>query len=302
MPNPLYEKLFHISNLTYLIRNSGQLDRNSFPPVSFNGAGFLGDVFGFVDGPLGINAALVGEIDEGILIAFRGTRPPVSSTGVLNSLAIALDWAKDFDAFLTTEPWLRGVAPGAQIHDGFSEALNSLWDDILPVVRNLVAASGDSNLILTGHSKGGAMAVLAGARFSVTESPETTCQIVTFGAPKVGDQVFADFFDQHSRLLHTRFEFGNDIVPHLPPSPDFFSILPVYLRGSFRQWARNGYARTGTLEYFDQDGANVPDPDLNHRRRAMIQSLLPTIPPDPTAITDHFLWPIPGKQGYGTII
>ncbi|WP_437591730.1 lipase family protein [Sorangium sp. So ce1000] len=75
-------------------------------------------------------------------------------------------------------------------------------------------------LYITGHSLGGAMAVLAAARL-FHEHPEEMKKklggVYTYGQPMVGDQAFAERCeaDFGSRLF--RHIFRNDVVPHWPP-------------------------------------------------------------------------------------
>jgi hypothetical protein len=64
--------------------------------------GFVGQVDGFAAGTDRIDAALVGEAPDAIVVAFRGTLPP----GSPNPGQVILDWANDVDAVLVTDPGL----------------------------------------------------------------------------------------------------------------------------------------------------------------------------------------------------
>ena len=76
--------------------------------------GFGGQVDGFAAGVDRINAALVGEAADAIILAFRGTLPP----GSPNPRQVILDWANDVDALLVTDP---GGLPG-KVHQGFLDS------------------------------------------------------------------------------------------------------------------------------------------------------------------------------------
>jgi len=66
-----------------------------------------------------------------------------------------------------------------------------------------------SELVLTGHSLGGAVAMLMGAH--LTKSGVPPKEIVTFGAPKCGRLKLLDDVDV------TQYRNGVDIVPKTPP-------------------------------------------------------------------------------------
>jgi hypothetical protein len=67
-------------------------------------------------------------------------------------------------------------------------------------------------VIVTGHSQGGAEAVLGTAALTAAGfSVEAT---YTFGAPRAGSQAFANSIETPV----FRLEYGHDLVPHLPAS------------------------------------------------------------------------------------
>jgi len=79
-------------------------------------------------------------------------------------------------------------------------------------------------LYVTGHSLGGAMAVLMSVMLAtepeyVEEFGDVFRGACTFGQPMVGSPVFADQCDRHAFLADNvhRFIYRRDPVPHLPP-------------------------------------------------------------------------------------
>lgn len=157
-----------------------------------------------------INACLVGTTADGVVLAFRGTL-----NFDFHDLSSLQDWMNDFTAQLVQPEWLPDGSQ-ASVHRGFLGSLDALrtlgaFDE---VNRQLQVAGVNAHLLITGHSKGGALAMLAALRFwSKNQTPN---RVITFAAPRVGDRAFADVYN-NARIVHTRYEFQDDIVPHLPP-------------------------------------------------------------------------------------
>jgi hypothetical protein len=76
-------------------------------------------------------------------------------------------------------------------------------------------------LYITGHSLGGALAVIAAALLHVLPDLDGLRQklrgVYTYGQPMVGHKDFAEQFDQEFGDRLFRHVYGNDIVPRLPP-------------------------------------------------------------------------------------
>jgi len=136
------------------------------------------------------------ESAQDVVIAFRGT----SSTA---------NWISDAIASQVKYKWVKGFG---QSHRGISDIYNSARDSILSALGSVDAAKA---LYITGHSLGGALAVLCApdaAKHSVFRNP----LIYTFGAPRVGNPTFAKAFsDQLPRSCRVYNIF--DAVPLLPP-------------------------------------------------------------------------------------
>ncbi|XP_019182472.1 PREDICTED: uncharacterized protein LOC109177545 isoform X2 [Ipomoea nil] len=161
-----------------------------------------------------------------IFVVFRGTEP-------FN----AEDWRTDFDL-----SWYEFASMG-RVHGGFMKALGlqkgETWpteiqedDPQRPVayyflrqkLREIMLKKSNSRtrFILTGHSLGGALAVLFAAVLalhgeeSILERLEA---VYTFGQPRVGDEGFRGFMEEQLRVYgvrYYRFVYSHDIVPRLP--------------------------------------------------------------------------------------
>lgn len=76
-------------------------------------------------------------------------------------------------------------------------------------------------LYITGHSLGGALAVIAAALLHVTPELEGLRQrlrgVYTYGQPRVGHTDFAEQMEREFGDRLFRHVYGNDVVPRLPP-------------------------------------------------------------------------------------
>ncbi|XP_016492221.1 triacylglycerol lipase OBL1-like isoform X1 [Nicotiana tabacum] len=158
-----------------------------------------------------------------IIVAFRGTEPFNSD-----------DWSTDFDI-----SWYKFHSIG-KVHSGFMKAMglqkDESWpanipqDDQRPVayytirekLRDLFQKNNKTKFVLTGHSLGGALAVLFAAVLAFHNEAfilERLEAIYTFGQPRVGDSEFGDFMKEQFRnygIEYYRFVYSHDIVTRLP--------------------------------------------------------------------------------------
>ena len=243
----LYGRLLCACNCTYAITSDVVLEPDQ-ANIYYAGAGFVQPPVTFVGGIEAIDACLVGTIADGVVLAFRGTLP-----FDIHRYPTLLDWLNDFNA----APVAAEGFPGF-VHPGFLGAVNALWDRALAeVARQRAAVGAGQPLLITGHSKGGAMAPLAAWQYR--EATQQAAKVVGFAAAKTGDQAFCDAYNQV--FDHTRYEYADDIVPHLPPSTggflDVLASLPV-IGASYAGLERFDYHRVGVLRFIDWSG-NIED-------------------------------------------
>lgn len=124
------------------------------------------------------------------------------------------DWLADFDAIATD---YLPVAGFGRVHSGFQQVYELVRTDI---AQSLATATTDCDeILITGHSLGAALAVLAAPDIFRGMPPNTIePRLVTFGGPRVGLMDFAAAFNA---AIESCFRVVNllDIVPHVPPAP-----------------------------------------------------------------------------------
>lgn len=161
------------------------------------------------------------------VVAFRGTSP-----------FDADDWRTDADF-----SWCEIKAMGkARTHTGFMQALglqkNNGWpkeiqqrrDDhhqfayyaIRQKLREVLKENEDAKFILTGHSLGGALAILFAAVLMLHDEElllEKLDGVFTFGQPRVGDENFGEYVKEKMKkfgVKYFRYVYNNDLVPRIP--------------------------------------------------------------------------------------
>jgi hypothetical protein len=235
------------------------------PAPYFGAAQFVDDApVGFVGGTQSINACLVGTTIDGVVLAFRGTLALDSP----DHEQTIRDWINDLDAELVRGDGLPGL-----VHAGFWGSLDSLWPALLvEVLHRLTKGGPNTQLYVTGLSKGGAVADLAAMRFLIERGVRPTTY--TYAAPHPGNEDFATAYDQH--LQGVRYEYADDVVPLLPPSLAFremFASLP-FMQPYLHRFDLD-YAPVGTLRYITKTKTIVPDsPTLRFQRYLSLAELI----------------------------
>jgi hypothetical protein len=126
-----------------------------------------------------------------VFVCFRGTRD-------------LRNWITDLDCGLTSassvEPRIADCGLEGGIHAGFYRALEAVWGELAAVLERM--AAGRKNIFFCGHSLGGALAMLAAARWegrggagnsaAISGSlPRAATWMYSFGQPRVGNRAWA---------------------------------------------------------------------------------------------------------------
>ncbi len=156
--------------------------------------------------------AYVGTDADNLVVAFRGSEGPTTLDGlkdwfVTNATNLLIRPEGD----LSTEFLAAGV--GARWHQGFVNAINDVWE---PLFAEVSAKQQEKERCfwITGHSLGGALAMLAAWLF--TNKTMKPHQVYTFGAPMVGNKIVAEAFGREFGNKISRYSNGPDPVPFLP--------------------------------------------------------------------------------------
>lgn len=165
-----------------------------------------------------------------VLLVYRGS-------------ASSRDWFSNVDAMPvkydpTLNPELKCEdfdCEGCLVHRGFYLFIRNNCPLIFEKVNELCNEYPDYQLVVVGHSLGGALAILGGLELNLMGQKP---MVISFGSPKIGNQKLMDFIDNAfdtpglESYIHTnkclqpgliRVTHKNDFVPHLPPSAMLFS-------------------------------------------------------------------------------
>lgn len=153
--------------------------------------------------------------DQFAIVAFRGSEI-WKKEGKVDLKKVMADLKADVDIRLTDWP------AGGKVHRGFKEALEEVWFDLLPHLKQLHRKG--CKIWMTGHSLGAALATLCASRYGYVQG------VYSFGSPRVGDEGFSEKF----AVKAYRIVNSEDIVSRVPP--------------------RGAYVHVGELKFIGRDG------------------------------------------------
>jgi hypothetical protein len=139
------------------------------------------------------------------------------------------------------------------------------------------APKPDERIWITGHSLGGALAVLAAAVLKF-EAGRDIAGLYTYGRPRVGDNAFCEALDAALTGRFFRYVNDQDIVPHaipialparlelhltglaLDPPASIKASLAAFLDGVKRVFQPETFSHAGELMMLAADGTLITDP------------------------------------------
>ena len=118
--------------------------------------------------------------------------------------------------------WDINNHPSALVHGGFLSYFTDINDTIQTDIETLLREHPIERIIFSGHSMGGALAILASTFYSsLFKNLVITCH--TFGAPAIGNDDFIHLFEDNVDEF-LRIEYVNDIVPKIPLNDTYLHI------------------------------------------------------------------------------
>jgi hypothetical protein len=186
----------------------------------------------------------LGVCDTHAVLAFRGSDPVTLPT-----------WLTDVVVKLVDCGEYEG-----RVHHGFSSVLRQTWGK----VEAMLEAAQDKPIFLTGHSMGGALAVLTACRLAKAGRPPVATY--TFGAPRVGDRAFCAAYALPTYRVVNRL----DLVPEMPLAsvkrllPERPRLTTDKILDQLRRMARKVrcYGHVKTFVYIDRDGVITEGADI----------------------------------------
>ena len=141
-------------------------------------------------------------------LVFRGTELRVDSPET---------YRQSLQGWLANLDFAQVAEGDGMVHRGYARELDGVSGLLMEVAGD--HAAGGKPLYVTGHSAGGALAMLAARRLHDAGVPVRAA--VVFSAPRVGDRRFAASYP----LPLLRIEHRHDLIPHLPLPPSLAKLL-----------------------------------------------------------------------------
>jgi hypothetical protein len=165
------------------------------------------------------------EHNSFVLLAIRGTQEP---TDLLTDISVNLEQ-------------LEESAKDVLVHSGFKRGADAVWNHVEAAAR--VAQRRGKPLFVTGHSLGGAVALLSAVKLEKHNLPLQA--LWTFGAPKVGNN---SFFQSAQSLLNEKWQRINQETDPIPALP--FTDEDEY---RLREWSTSWGRFVPVLEKFAEN-------------------------------------------------
>lgn len=168
-------------------------------------------------------------------------QPVYAVTGVRNeknTLVIVFPGSNDPSDWLQNVNFYSGGAETAGIHQGFAGA----FADNRERVKEVAQDPAVDQIWITGHSMGGALAVICAEYLSKDEELDGKLKgVFSFAQPMVARTEYAKLLSDRLGDRHVHFINEHDVVPRLAP----------------------GYVHTGMMIYFRGEKVLIPDRYLN---------------------------------------
>lgn len=159
----------------------------------------------YTDDMTDTTAMMAVSASGGLVVTIRGTE---SLTDVMHDLMI---WK--------TKLRLPNCEGAVYVHAGFLRCAMSVLDPLRKwVLKQKQGGCSDGRMrscTFTGHSLGGAVASILALIIKPSIDEHFDVDVITFGAPRIGDSVFARHYNR-TVPNHTRYVMYRDPIPYMP--------------------------------------------------------------------------------------
>ncbi|EIW78144.1 alpha beta-hydrolase [Coniophora puteana RWD-64-598 SS2] len=168
----------------------------------------------------GFQATLTGGDGDTIQNYFVGYWPDQNAVVVAHEGTDPTQFQSDLtDADIPMENLDAGLFPGVpdavQVHKGFADEHAKTAKDILTEVNNLISQHSATEVVLVGHSLGGALSELESLYMTLNLPSSINVKGQTYGTPRVGNGDYASFFDGKVGDF-IRINNKKDLIPIVP--------------------------------------------------------------------------------------
>ncbi|KAL0058908.1 hypothetical protein AAF712_014390 [Marasmius tenuissimus] len=151
---------------------------------------------------------------ESIVVAHQGT----DSRKILSILNDAQLLLRD----INTKRFTSAKGKSIEVHDGFQKTFERTADEVVAAVQRGLTEFKVKKVHVMGHSleipsAGGAIATLDALLLKQELDSSIEVTTTVFGAPRIGNEEFADFVDETLAPTFTRITNQKDPIPRVPP-------------------------------------------------------------------------------------
>ena len=220
-----------------------------------------------------------------LTVIFQGSKDPTTTLGRKNWFITNLrQWKAPLRA--PSHGWWRAVpltpmGNRVGMHHGYLRTYEceGLEERLFEKIDKELKKDKKCELFVTGHSLGGALATIFGARYALVHSNHKI-KVITFGCPRVGNRNFRELTECLPNLSITRVVHDNDLIPRWPtfgfrhvghtvllPHVDDAEVTP-----KINPWHNDGPGRSGEWNYLKlipRLGKSIADHSMNEYVHAL---------------------------------
>jgi predicted lipase len=148
------------------------------------------------------------------------------------------DWLHNFHITKTTYE-----ESNIKIHAGFQSLIAKHGPQLDSIINNILSTKDNYSINVTGHSLGGALAILYGYTLAL-RLPYDDIQVITFGSPRVGNYYFKKAVEKLKNLNILRVTNDHDMIPAYPIVNycHVGNVLHVRSNETFQIFTNNNYS------------------------------------------------------------